>query len=164
MESSAWSDSSLRTWLQEFQIYGSGGNPLPTETPTPTPTQTEPTPTPTPGATAPVHVGDLDGSSTVGSKNRWDAEVIITVHDESELPVANATVSGNWSGGASNSATCTTDATGQCAVSVTKIKSNASSVTFSIAEISGSSFLYQPGNNHDPDGDSDGSSITILKP
>jgi subtilisin family serine protease len=159
MESSAWSDGSLRTWLREFQVFGSSGNPLPTDTPTPTPT-----PTPTSGVLDPVHVGDLDGSSNPETRNRWSAAVTITIHDQSEFPVANATVSGSWSGAASNNASCTTDSNGQCTVSAANLKTRDSAVTFSLSDISGTSMLYQPVYNHDPDGDSDGYAITVTSP
>ena len=159
LESTAWSDNTLRVWLKEFQILGSGGSTAPTNTSTPPP----PTPTATvsPAPELGVHVGDLDGSSILTSKNRWDAEVEITVHDQNESLVANAIVLGYWSGAASETASCTTGSSGSCFVSLTGIRTNAGSVTLTISDISGSSFQYLPADNHDPDGDSDGSSITM---
>jgi hypothetical protein len=111
-----------------------------------------------------IHIGDLDGSSTQGNRNRWNATVTVLVHDSSETPVANSLVNGTWSDGASDSDICTTDSTGQCTITKTNIKSNVSSVTFNITNIAQVSSVYQPADNHDPDGDSDGTTITVLMP
>jgi len=138
--------------------------PQPTNTPTPTLTPTPP-PTSTPSSSAdPMHVGDLDGSSSSGQRGRWNASVGITVHDGNEAPLAGATVSGAWSGGASGSSSCVTDGQGQCTVARSNIKGNQSSATFAVTDVAEGAHLYQPIDNHDPDGDGDGTSITILKP
>lgn len=132
--------------------------PTPTgEPPTPTPTPTE-TPTPVPGST--MHIGDLDGSSSTA--RRWDATVTITVHDSSENPVANATVYGVWDY-RNTSANCTTNSSGQCSVTLSFIRSNLSSVTFTVNDIVKAGSTYAPGSNHDPDGDSNGTTITVYK-
>jgi hypothetical protein len=168
VESTAWSDSSLRTWLKEFQIYGSVDDPSPTSTPTPTnPTPTPqftPTPTDTPTAGTSLHIGDLDGSSSPASKNRWDAEVLITIHNATEMAFSNATVSGAWSGGALENGACVTDIDGQCSLTLKNLKSNVNSVIFTITDISADSAQYETVSNHDPDGDSDGTSITVIQP
>lgn len=168
METTAWNDSSLRTWLKEFEIYSDGSMPTPTPTPAgPTPTNTPtpaPTATATPGATVTVHVGDLDGSSSPGNRNRWEASVIVTVHDASENPLSGANVSGTWSNGISGSDSCVTDSAGTCSITKSNIKSNVSSVAFSIDAVSHASMQYEPLANHDPDGDSNGTSISIPAP
>ena len=47
-----------------------------------------------------MHIGDLDGSSTAGGQGgKWNAAVTITVHDDSDNPLADATVNGTWSAG-----------------------------------------------------------------
>lgn len=53
-----------------------------------TPTQT---PSNTPISTLSVHVGDLDGTMK-GTAQYWQAVVIITIHNNYHLPVANARV------------------------------------------------------------------------
>jgi hypothetical protein len=123
-----------------------------------------PTPTPTPGPSVVMHVGDLDGSSASARSNRWSATVTITVHDKNENPVVNATVDGSWSGGASGGVSCVTDASGQCDVTKNNIKGNASNVTFTVNNVMLTGSTYNSGANHDPDGDSDGTSITVLQP
>lgn len=168
VESTDWNDSSLRNWLKEIRIYGTAGSPLPSPTPTPvdpapTPTNT-PTPSATPGAGSLIHAGDLDGTGSPGTKNRWDAAVFISVHDAYEMPVVGATVSGDWSGGASGNATCVTDSSGVCFVTLNDIKSNVTSVTFILSDISAATAQYLASANHDPDGDSDGTNISVLQP
>ncbi len=163
IESTAWSDGVYRSWLRELEIYGTGGgSSSPTPTPVP-PTATPVPPTPTPDAGASTHVGDLDGASTV-VRNRWDATVTIAVHDEGEVPVSGATVTAIWDGDPFDSASCTTDGSGTCTVTKRSIKSNVSSVVLAVSEVSHDALFYQPASNHDPDGDSDGSQITVWMP
>ncbi|HKZ85437.1 MAG TPA: hypothetical protein VJ793_17515 [Anaerolineae bacterium] len=109
-----------------------------------------------------MHVGDLDGSSTPASGGKWNAFVTITVHDASEAPVANAVVSGSWSVGGTSQ--CTTTGSGQCTVNRNNINKNASSVTFTVTNVVRGSDTYNSVANHDPDGDSNGTLITINKP
>jgi hypothetical protein len=111
-----------------------------------------------------VHVGDIDGVSSPANRNRWDATVSITVHDASEQAVVGAAVSGDWSGGGSGSDTCVTDSNGLCNITKANIKSNVSNVTFTVTDIAKDATVYQSADNHDPDGDSDGTSITINQP
>jgi PKD repeat protein len=110
-----------------------------------------------------MHIGDLDGNS-INNGSTWTAEVIITVHDGDHNPVADATVSGSWSGGASGTASCVTDANGQCTVSVSGIPKRNGTATFTVTDVFHADLSYDSSANHDPDGDSDGTSITIAKP
>jgi len=82
---------------------------------------------------APMHISALGGSSywSQGSV-RWTANVAITVHDAGHNPVADAAVSGSWSGGYSGPASCTTDGAGQCSVVSGAIHENTGSVTFTV--------------------------------
>ena len=140
----------------------SGPTPTRTRTPTPGPTPTR-TRTPTAISTSTVmHVGDLDGSSTGSGK--WTATVTITVHDANHNPVANATVSGNWSNGTSGSSSCTTGSNGSCTVSKSDLRRGKNSVTFTVNNVTRSASTYNSGNNHDPDGGSNGTRIVIPKP
>ncbi len=127
------------------------------------PTNT-PTATPTPSPGADMHVGDLDGSSSPGRSGRWDASVLITVHDAGEAPLTAATVSGTWSNGTSGSGSCVTNTEGQCSLTKSNIKNNVSAVTFSVDSLALSAYSYLDTANHDPDGDSNGTTITIPKP
>ena len=107
----------------------------------------------------PMHVGDLDGSSQRIS-NAWKATVTVTVHDAGHNRVANASVAGSWSSGESSG--CVTNSLGQCFVTSSTIK--IASVTFNVQSVTNNAFMYQPSSNHDPDGDSNGTAITLRKP
>lgn len=156
MQSTVWSDGSLRNWLREFEIFGYYSVQPPTLTPTVTLS-----PTATSGTLSSVHVGDLDGSSRLTGKN-WQASVVIRVHDSNHSPVANAMVDGTWSGGFSGS--CVTDATGSCTITSPKFASGTTAVTFTVGNVTYSTIQYLAVENHDPDGDSNGSSIIVQKP
>jgi hypothetical protein len=65
--------------------------------------------------------------------------VTVTIHDGSPDSLSGATVSGNWSGGFS--------------------------VTFTITGVTHASLTtYDAQANHDPDGDSEGTSVTVIRP
>jgi subtilisin len=141
--------------------------PTPTNTPTATPTATNtppatntPTPTNTPAASA-MHVGDLDASVSRAFSS-WTATVTIQVHSGTEQPVSGATVSGSFSNGG-GSFKCKTSSSGLCTVTSKRMLNTTGSMTFSVTAVSKSGLAYTPGANHDPDGDSDGTSIVITR-
>jgi PKD repeat protein len=104
-----------------------------------------------------MHVGDLDGTSTQGAKGSSIANVTVVVHDGNHQRITSAYAWGRWSSGEAGA--CTTDATGQCTLS-TAVKGTAA--TFTIQTLEHPAYVYR-GPNHDPDGDSDGTRITIRK-
>jgi subtilisin family serine protease len=170
MSSTAWSNNSNRNWLKEFEAYPFVSAPTPTPTaatePTATPSPTF-TPAPTPTMTPPpsgetIHIGDMDGSRSPGSRNRWNALVMVAIHDGIENPVSGVTITGSWSTGGSDS--CVTDILGQCSLGKNNLKGNQQSVTFTVDNISYPEYSYQSDDNHDPDGDSNGTTIVISKP
>jgi Tol biopolymer transport system component/PKD repeat protein len=108
-----------------------------------------------------MHVGDLDGSIT-NQGSMWTTMVTITVHDSNHRPVASATVSGSWSNG--GTASCTTNSIGQCAVSKSTIPKSMRSVTFTVVNVTHATLTYNAPDNHDPDGDSNGTVITLSRP
>ena len=111
-----------------------------------------------------MHVGDLDGAAT-GQKGQWQATVTVTVHDAAEQAVANAVVSGNWSGGFSGADySCTTGAGGQCSVTSGSVGKRNASMTFTVGGVTDTTLTYDAPANHDPDGDSTGTAITVNKP
>jgi len=110
-----------------------------------------------------VHVGDLDASNT-GGKSGWRTTITITLHDAIfHDPVSGATVSGNWSDGYSGNSSCTTGTNGQCSVTSGNIPKRKASTTFTVTNVSGA-LTYQSSSNHDPEPDSNGTSITVLRP
>lgn len=112
------------------------------------------------GTDVAVHVSDLD-AGTSGKKN-WKANVTIHVADASGAPVSGVTVDGNWSGLVSGSSSCVTDASGACSVTSPGTRSSGS-ITFTVTNLSGSGFTYDATANSDPDGDSNGTSITVTR-
>ncbi|MCI0419610.1 MAG: S8 family serine peptidase [Acidobacteria bacterium] len=111
------------------------------------------------------HVGDLDGASASINPNNWRATVTIAVHSATHTAVSGATVTGTWSAGSAGSGSCTTGTDGRCSVSSANLsKKKVSSVIFSVAGVTHPSFSYNSAANHEPDGDSTGSSITVSKP
>jgi len=187
-----WTSSTWRNWLNEMKIYGSASaadTPTPTltatNTPTPSPTATtgpsptptntpvnsptpSPTPTatwtatPTPGGSTSFHVGDLGGFS-LSSGNTWQAQVRITLHDSVELPVAGANVVITWSGGYTGTGSCQTNFNGICTLFSGSVSKSTSSITATVTEVSYTNWTYTPTANHDPDGDSNGTTIDIPK-
>ncbi len=112
-----------------------------------------------------LHVGDLDGSAANSASNRWNATVTIFVHDANHQPVSGVTVTGNWSNGSSGSSSCSTDSAGKCSVSKTGLaRRTVASVTFTISSLTKTGFTYSSAANHDPDGDSNGTAITVNRP
>lgn len=93
---------------------------------------------------AALHVGSLAAASSA-NRNRWDAFVTVTIHDNDGKPVAGANVSGSWSIGGSSMTV--TDASGQTTVSNTRIKTSVASTTFTVTDVSGAGYIYAPGSN-----------------
>jgi len=67
-----------------------------------------------------------------------------------------------WSTGASM--ICTTGSRGNCTVTLSAIPRTTLSVTFSVTNVARSGWVYLPSANHDPEADSDGTSITVSRP
>ena len=93
-----------------------------------------------------LHVAALE-SYTQSNRNRWDAFVAITVHDQNNFPVAGATVEGVWQN--SSSSSCSTDDAGRCTVSNTRLKSSIASMGFSVTGITKTGYLYDASSNED---------------
>jgi serine protease AprX len=108
-----------------------------------------------------MHVGDLDGSSDWVTASRWRARATVEVHDGSHSPVEGATVTGSWTG--KTTVSCVTNANGRCSLTKRYAKKKAS-VTFTVTQVQASGLSYVSADNHDPDGDSTGTSITIARP
>ena len=104
-----------------------------------------------------LHIGDLDGTSTQGAKGSSIASVTVVVHDGDHRRITAAYVVGRWSSG--DLGACYTEASGQCTMS-TAIKGTSGS--FTIQTVEQVAYVYR-GTNHDPDGDSDGTKITVRK-
>jgi len=132
----------------------------PTATPTPPPT---PTATPTRAPATTLHSADLDRSSVMAG-TKWNGTVTILVHDNYHQPVAGATVYGKWTNGATGNVSCVTYSSGVCSITKTGLKTSVPSITFTLTNVTRSGLTYQASGNHDPDGESNGTTILILKP
>ena len=110
-----------------------------------------------------VHIGDLEGISFQSRRNKWKASVDIEVHDNYCILVDGVTVNGIWTGGYTGSGSCTTQK-GICSVTSGDINIGKKQTKFTIQNILSPNFTYNLTENHDPDGNSDGLNITVLKP
>jgi serine protease AprX len=110
---------------------------------------------------ATLHVGDLGGAAS--QKSSWQAKVTITVHDASDQPLSDVTVGGAWGGGAAGTASCKTGRKGTCTVASPAVAAGTTEVTFRMMGATAAGYTYDKNANHDPDGSSDGTTITITK-
>ena len=111
-----------------------------------------------------LHVGDIDGSKEK-YQGQWKASANFTIHDSNHTPVSGAIVNYTWSSPElSGLGACTTGGAGQCPSEWTPyLKNRTKSVTFMVSNVAPSAWYWAP-DNHDPGGDSDGTTITIVKP
>jgi hypothetical protein len=113
------------------------------------------------------HVGDLDALSRLAGAGRWQTRVIVKVEDSVENPVVDATVHFSLTtdtGAGPFLRSCTTSSNGTCAVRTTKLPTTIGSVTFKVDNVTHAEYAYAAAANHDPDGDSNGTEITVLQP
>ncbi len=110
---------------------------------------------------ASIHVGDLDGTAVNISKSRWRASVTVAVHDQNGAAVAGTVVHFTLSTG--QNVSCTTTISGLCTAQSPEYRKRTTDVTFTVVNLIGPS-PYVAGDNHDPDGDSSGTSITLSRP
>jgi hypothetical protein len=110
---------------------------------------------------ASVHVGDLDASRTKLS-GAWQATATVRVDAAGHAAQPGAIVRGTWGTGATS--TCTTNANGVCSVPSGSIPRKVQSTTFRVTSVTLGSAAYQSSANHDPDGDSNGTLISISRP
>ena len=108
-----------------------------------------------------LHVTDLDG---IGTRLRywwvWRATVNVYISDNLNEPVEGAYVDIDWSDGSIDG--CTTDSNGMCRI-VGYQWSWYNSIALKIFDIY-HQLEYEPADNRDPDGDSNGTIITIYRP
>jgi hypothetical protein len=110
-----------------------------------------------------LHVADLDGTADRFLFILWRACATATIEDRTGAPVQGAGVRMRWSTGVrSVEDECVTDALGRCSVS-TGIVAMAT-VTFEVIGVSAPGWFYAALENDDPDGDSDGTTLTVQRP
>jgi hypothetical protein len=107
-----------------------------------------------------VHVGDLDDTSALLASG-WRAQVRVLVDDQDHAIVAGAVVTGKWPNG--TTASCTTGANGMCRIQ-RKLARSKLSIVFTVTKVVSAVGAYKATDNHDPDGDSTGTKITLVRP
>jgi hypothetical protein len=113
-----------------------------------------------------IHIGDLDGT-TSRSGNRWSATVELTVHDQNHNPLNGATIVGHWSQIGLNSDTCTSGelgGDGTCIMLFPSLKRAVTFVNLTVVSVTLAGRTYDRTLNHDPDGDSNGTTIRVNRP
>ena len=106
-----------------------------------------------------VHIGDLDGYALPSRNLTWPAYFVVAVLDQSDSPVLGAEVSYELDGAPGR---CITLLGGRCIVRERRIIGD--DATLTVTDVSHPSGPYTPGLNDDPDGSSDGTTITIDRP
>lgn len=113
-----------------------------------------------------IHVGDLDGMASADGTT-WSATVEITVHDGNEQPVNGATIVGAWSRSGLNANECTTGelgGNGTCIVLFPSLRKSVKSVSFTVQSVTMPDRSYAATSNHDVDGGSNGTTVTVNRP
>jgi hypothetical protein len=111
-----------------------------------------------------MHIEDLDGMST-SQGSTWTATVTALVRDSGGAAVSGATVSFSYSGrDVSGIGDCVTGAPGTCSLELIGIRKRTGTVIFTVTNVISPSLTYDPAANADPDGDSNGTAITVSKP
>lgn len=108
-----------------------------------------------------LHSGDVDATAAK-QKNTWTAAVTIAAHGSTHALVSGATIRGSWSTGPTGS--CTTTATGRCTLTGPQMARKVGSIIFTVTAIVATGRSYDATLNHDPDGDSNGTSIVVKRP
>ena len=113
-----------------------------------------------------MHVGDLDGQGVKLQKGTWKGLVTITVLRANETSLTGFTVAGTFAqnGWSQSGFTCTDgDGDGQCTVDSGEFPSKDGKATFTVDDVTHATLTYEPADNHDPDGDSDGTTSQLTK-
>ena len=110
-----------------------------------------------------IHVGDLDGTG-INNGSRWSGTVEITVHDPNHGAVTGARVVGSWSRSTTATTECTTGGSGTCTVSFSGLRKRVQSITFTVTSVTLAGQTYVASQNHDPDGSSNGTAVSVNKP
>jgi hypothetical protein len=112
---------------------------------------------------AALHVADLDGSADGLLFIFWRAGSTVSVEGGTGAPAQGARVRMRWNADfRSAEDECVTDAGGRCSVS-SGIAAGGT-VGFEVIEVSAPGWFYAAAENGDPDGDSDGTTLTVSRP
>lgn len=120
---------------------------------------------PPPPPAAVMHVGDLDATRTK-SGNGWKSTLTVKIESATHAALPSASVSLRVTGSAGYSATgsCTTGTAGTCSLSTGRVSGSNTTITWTVTGVTRSGYTYDSAANHDPESDSNGTSITVNKP
>lgn len=112
-----------------------------------------------------VHIGDLDAAEfTAGSGGNTTGSVLVMVHDAEHRPVSRARVRGSWSDGVSGPGQCETGVDGTCLLKSRLFPDQQGlKLALAIRAIEGPEMQYDKSANHDVDGETNGSTITLYR-
>ena len=110
-----------------------------------------------------MHVADLEGWSEKSKGNRWEGFLTVLMEDASGSPLAGAQVSVSWTGASTGSQSQSTGNDGVATLRTGRIR-RGSSVTFTVEGATHPALSYDSGSNTDADADSDGTTMTVLRP
>ena len=88
--------------------------------------------------------------ATLQDNNKWTANLVITLTDSSGVPIAGATVSGQWSTftGAKQDTSCITDGDGRCTVTQWGLKASGTDIvtdtTYTLLDATGDGVSIDP--------------------
>jgi serine protease AprX len=117
------------------------------------------------GGTTTMHVGDLD-ATRAKQGNGWKSTLTVKIEDSAHAALASASVSVRITGSAGYSATgtCTTSTGGTCSLTTGKVASSNTTLTWTVTGVTRTGYTYDNIANHDPETDSNGTSISVSRP
>ncbi|WP_083283182.1 kelch repeat-containing protein [Humibacillus sp. DSM 29435] len=121
--------------------------------------------TPTPTSTPPPathHIGDLDNATAASSLRKWQPRVTATVLDATGRAVSGATVSATFTSH-KGTLTCVTATNGTCTLGGFSLGRSTLSTVLRVTNVAKASSTYASIANSDPDGDSNGTTITVKR-
>ena len=100
-----------------------------------------------PVVVVPMRVADIALSRTVAKNGAANASAVVRLVDGNGLPVAGASVAGNWSGLVARSGTAITDSTGLGTFTSPNTRASGGSFTFTVTGVVKADFDYAPTTN-----------------
>jgi hypothetical protein len=119
-----------------------------------------------------VHVGDMDAGPSFWDDGVawWAAEATVAVHKAYHNPLAGALVRATWTttNTVVTGASCYTGIDGRCTMASLdvglEIHKKDSFIELSVTSVEYGSLVYRPQENHDEEGDSNGTTIVLQRP
>ena len=97
-----------------------------------------------------MHVENISSATIVRGAGSGTAEVTVTIHDTDGNPVADATVSGEFSGDVSGTPSGVTDANGEVVLASDSFTARPNNVELCVSGVTNATLTYDPNDNSDP--------------